>query len=202
MTPKISSLHYSIVCPPRTHFQFIHANWSSVELDRLRTTSQQVLTETMYEIIDPLGEECYWDSENRRRHFFWSLNPQRNDLKFDELFPHIHHEDSRECFTPALKSFAIMLGFRSLGAFPPDFLKASIAGILWKLRFFNEEDHMDLFGRWISENMSPCDSCEETNVENSIKEMDKKVMAAATGICLECLKASRDMSERRTCCPD
>jgi hypothetical protein len=171
-----------------------------VELDRLRATAQRILMKTMYEIVDPLGEEYHGEISRREGgHFFYSL--RNKELRYDELFAHVHYEDDGGGFTPALKSFAIMSGFHILKVFPPDFNRTSIADILKRLKNFDEEYTMELFGKPLRKEMYPCDYCEEEPVEKSIEEMDKKVRAAATGVCLECLKANRDMSKRRECCP-
>lgn len=125
-----------------------------VELDQLRATAQQILTETMYEIADPLGEWYHWDIARRQGdHFFYDL--RNKELKYDELFAHVHYDNDSGGFTPALKSFAIMSEFHLLDVFPPNFLRISIAGILSRLKQFDEYDTLGLFGKWLRKEMYP-----------------------------------------------
>lgn len=125
-------------------------------------------------------------------------------MSFDSLFRHVHYgEDVFPALIPHLKAFAVIYHFRKIDTFPPDFTRFSVAQILKRMWEFYEYDALNLYGNEIRKEMVPCldSECQDESVLQSIERLNAKVRRTAQGMCLECLKANRNLGEEKECCP-
>lgn len=125
-------------------------------------------------------------------------------MSFSSLFQHnCGCGDENSLFRPHLGALAITRQFQDMALLPPDFVRFPISAILNRMFDFDEFEALGLFGSDIRRELVQCrkSGCEFISITHLIEDTDENVSFAARGICLECLKANRDLSKRRACCP-
>lgn len=155
-------------------------------LEENRAKAQNTLTKSLYKLA--LGSDPQYYHKLAACLDFEILWNQ-TEYTFDELFAHrcpCDHENM--VLTPFLKAIAILLEFREAEAFPPDFTRLSILGILGKAAMFRDLEATCFYGDHIHKEMI-CTKyeCQEWSIHEQIQDMAGKICESVGSICVQCL---------------